>query len=72
MPQGLTDDAVALLENAEHNGVDIGTVNIMAMDYGSSYTGDMGDYAVRAATAPTPSCGASSDCPRPRRGGPSR
>src|SRR5207245_1168189 len=33
------------------NGVDVGAVNIMAMDYGSSFTGDMGDYATQAATA---------------------
>jgi len=51
MPDGLTADAVAFLKNAEANGVDISAVNIMAMDYGSEYTGDMGGYAIRAATA---------------------
>jgi len=51
MPDGLTADAVAFLKNAEANGVDISTVNIMAMDYGSAYTGDMGGYAIQAATA---------------------
>jgi chitinase len=50
MPDGLTRDAVAFLKNAEANGVDISSVNIMAMDYGDSYTGDMGDYAIQAAT----------------------
>jgi chitinase len=51
MPDGLTADAVAFLKNAEANGVDISAVNIMAMDYGSEYTGDMGGYATQAATA---------------------
>ncbi|MDX6312361.1 MAG: hypothetical protein QOF44_1825 [Streptomyces sp.] len=52
MPEeGLTGDAASFLTNAERGGVDIGSVNIMAMDYGSTYTGDMGDYAVKAATA---------------------
>jgi chitinase len=51
MPDGLTGDAVAFLKNAEANGVDISAVNIMAMDDGESYTGDMGDYAIQAATA---------------------
>ncbi|MET7682881.1 cellulose binding domain-containing protein [Streptomyces sp. NPDC005423] len=51
MPEGLTQDGVNLLSNAKANGVKIGTVNIMAMDYGPAYSGDMGDYAVQAATA---------------------
>ncbi|MCF6524628.1 chitinase [Streptomyces sp. JJ36] len=51
MPEGLTPDGVALLENAVEHGVDVSEVNIMAMDYGPAYTGDMGAYAVRAATA---------------------
>ncbi|QHA04889.1 sugar hydrolase [Streptomyces broussonetiae] len=51
MPEGLTQDGVNLLSNAKSNGAKIGTVNIMAMDYGSSYSGDMGDYAQQAATA---------------------
>ncbi|WP_440557751.1 glycoside hydrolase family 18 protein [Streptomyces sp. SCPE 10] len=51
MPEGLTQDGVNLLTNAKANGVRTGTVNIMAMDYGSSYSGDMGDYAEQAATA---------------------
>ncbi|MGW0082352.1 glycoside hydrolase family 18 protein [Streptomyces sp. NPDC003393] len=51
MPEGLTQDGVNLLANAKSNGVRISTVNIMAMDYGASYSGDMGTYAEQAATA---------------------
>ncbi|MET7452501.1 cellulose binding domain-containing protein [Streptomyces sp. NPDC005574] len=51
MPEGLTQDGVSLLSNAKANGVKIDAVNIMAMDYGPAYSGDMGDYAVQAATA---------------------
>ncbi|MDO0927577.1 cellulose binding domain-containing protein [Streptomyces sp. TG1A-8] len=51
MPEGLTQDGVNLLANAKSNGVRIGAVNIMAMDYGASYSGDMGTYAEQAATA---------------------
>ncbi|NEB04715.1 cellulose binding domain-containing protein [Streptomyces sp. SID13726] len=51
MPEGLTQDGVNLLANAKSNGVRIDTVNIMAMDYGPSYAGDMGTYAEQAATA---------------------
>ncbi|MGW4322308.1 glycoside hydrolase family 18 protein [Streptomyces sp. NPDC004684] len=51
MPEGLTQDGVNLLANAKTNGVKISTVNIMAMDYGASYSGDMGAYAEQAATA---------------------
>ncbi|MEV6564801.1 chitinase [Streptomyces kronopolitis] len=51
MPSGLNRDSVALLKGAKKNGVRVSTVNIMAMDYGSSYDGDMGKYAIDAATA---------------------
>lgn len=51
MPEGLTQDGVNLLSDAKSNGVKIGTVNIMAMDYGPAYNGDMGTYAEQAATA---------------------
>ncbi len=51
MPEGLTQDGVNLLSNAKSNGVKISAVNIMAMDYGASYNGDMGGYATQAATA---------------------
>ncbi|MET9589570.1 cellulose binding domain-containing protein [Streptomyces sp. NPDC006516] len=51
MPEGLTQPGVDLIADAKKNGVAIDAVNIMAMDYGASYSGDMGDYAVQAATA---------------------
>ncbi|MFD9814727.1 chitinase [Streptomyces sp. NPDC059080] len=51
MPDGLTEDGVRLVADARRNGVTVSTVNVMAMDYGSSYDGDMGAYARRAATA---------------------
>ncbi|MFF4804172.1 cellulose binding domain-containing protein [Streptomyces sp. NPDC001351] len=51
MPEGLTQDGVNLLSDAKANGAKINTVNIMAMDYGASYSGDMGTYAEQAATA---------------------
>jgi hypothetical protein len=51
MPEGLTQPGVDLLSNAKQNGVKINTVNIMAMDYGPAYSGDMGTYAEQAATA---------------------
>ncbi|MGX1301020.1 hypothetical protein RKD35_002508 [Streptomyces albogriseolus] len=40
-----------LLADAKENGVRIDAVNIMAMDYGPAYSGDMGTYAEQAATA---------------------
>jgi hypothetical protein len=51
MPTGLTQDGINLLANARSNGVDVHAVNIMAMDYGSSFTGGMGQYAIDGATA---------------------
>ncbi|MFD6281631.1 cellulose binding domain-containing protein [Streptomyces sp. NPDC060209] len=51
MPEGLTQPGVDLIADAKKNGVAIGAVNIMAMDYGASYSGDMGGYATQAATA---------------------
>ncbi|RII19659.1 putative bifunctional chitinase/lysozyme precursor [Streptomyces sp. YIM 130001] len=51
MPEGLTQPGVDLLADAKENGVSINAVNIMAMDYGPSYSDDMGDYAIQAATA---------------------
>ncbi|MFF0361378.1 cellulose binding domain-containing protein [Streptomyces fungicidicus] len=51
MPEGLTQDGVNLLADARKNGVRIDAVNIMAMDYGPAYSGDMGTYAEQAATA---------------------
>ncbi|CCK29846.1 sugar hydrolase [Streptomyces davaonensis JCM 4913] len=51
MPEGLTQPGVDLLADAKKNGVKIDAVNIMAMDYGPAYSGDMGTYAEQAATA---------------------
>ncbi|MEV7196415.1 chitinase [Streptomyces sp. NPDC093510] len=51
MPEGLTQPGVELLADAKEHGVRIDTVNIMAMDYGPAYSGDMGEYAIQAATA---------------------
>ncbi|MEU5630122.1 cellulose binding domain-containing protein [Streptomyces rishiriensis] len=51
MPEGLTQAGVSLLADAKADNVSIATVNIMAMDYGPAYSGDMGAYAEQAATA---------------------
>jgi hypothetical protein len=51
MPSGLDSDSLALLESANDNAVSVSTVNIMTMNYGESYTDDMGDYAITSATA---------------------
>ncbi|MFF3884595.1 chitinase [Streptomyces sp. NPDC001914] len=51
MPSGLDADGLALLESANDHSVDVSTVNIMTMNYGSSYDGDMGDYAITSAEA---------------------
>ena len=52
MPSGLTPDGVNLLRNAIiDNFVDIGVVNVMAMDYGRSYPDNMGLHAVEAMTS---------------------
>ncbi|MGW5654027.1 chitinase [Streptomyces humi] len=51
MPSGLDSDSLALLESANKYDVQVSTVNIMTMNYGESYDGDMGDYAVTSAKA---------------------
>ncbi|HEY9439576.1 MAG TPA: cellulose binding domain-containing protein [Streptomyces sp.] len=51
MPEGLTQPGIDLIANAKTNGVHVNAVNVMAMDYGASYSGDMGTYATQAATA---------------------
>ena len=51
MPSGLDSDSLALLESANKYDVQVSTVNIMTMNYGESYDGDMGDYAVTSARA---------------------
>ena len=49
LPTGLAADGVAFLNLAKQDGVRIDLVNVMAMDYGSSFTGDMGQEAIQAA-----------------------
>ncbi|MCU7824570.1 cellulose binding domain-containing protein [Kitasatospora sp. DSM 101779] len=55
LPSGLTQDGINLVANAKDNGVQVGAVNIMAMDYGDGAApnpqGRMGKYAIDAATA---------------------
>ncbi|MHC3473758.1 chitinase [Streptomyces sp. 7R007] len=51
MPSGLDSDSLALLESANTYDVQVSTVNIMTMNYGESYDGDMGDYALTSARA---------------------
>ncbi|MEU3849609.1 chitinase [Streptomyces sp. NPDC029554] len=51
MPSGLDGDGLALLASANDHGVRVATVNLMTMNYGSSYDGDMGGYALTAARA---------------------
>ena len=49
-PTGLPNDQRNVLANAKTNGVNVNTVNIMAMDYGACNI-DMGMAAISAATA---------------------
>ncbi|GAA2798234.1 cellulose binding domain-containing protein [Kitasatospora paracochleata] len=55
LPTGLTQDGVNLVSGAKNAGVEIGAVNIMAMDFGDGVApnpqGRMGKYAIDAATA---------------------
>ncbi|WP_108932984.1 chitinase [Streptomyces ardesiacus] len=51
MPSGLDSDALALLASANDHGVRVATVDLMTMNYGESYTDDMGDYALASAKA---------------------
>jgi chitinase len=51
MPHGLNKDSRAVLKSADDNGVQVSAVNIMTMNYGSSYDDDMGTYAIKAAKA---------------------
>lgn len=51
MPGGLDSDSLALLASANKYDVQVASVNIMTMNYGESYDGDMGDYALTAAKA---------------------
>ncbi|OWA09291.1 hydrolase [Streptomyces sp. CS113] len=51
MPSGLDTDGLSLLASANDHGVRVSTVNLMTMNYGESYTDDMGDYALASAQA---------------------
>ena len=55
LPTGLTNDGLYVITSALSHGVDIGGVNIMAMDYGDSAApnpeGQMGEYAIQAASS---------------------
>ncbi|WP_329564527.1 cellulose binding domain-containing protein [Kitasatospora sp. NBC_01266] len=55
LPTGLTQDGIDLVTDAQNNGVRIGAVNIMAMDFGDGVApdpnGQLGKYAIDAATA---------------------
>lgn len=55
LPTGLTAAGVGVVRAAVANGVDVGTVNVMAMDYFdpslAPYAGKLGGYAIQAATA---------------------
>ena len=51
LPTGLTAQGVAILSSAKAADVSLDAVNVMAMDYGSSFTGDMATLAEQAATA---------------------
>ncbi|MER7720629.1 chitinase [Streptomyces flaveolus] len=51
MPSGLDADSLALLTSADDHGVKVSTVNLMTMNYGESYGGDMGEYALTSAKA---------------------
>jgi hypothetical protein len=53
LPSGLTSDGLNVITSAISHGVTVGTVNLMAMDYGDTEapdpTGKMGAYAIQAA-----------------------
>ncbi len=52
MPTGLTQDGLDVIKAAIASGVQVGQVNVMAMDYfdpSINYTGHMGDLAIQAA-----------------------
>jgi chitinase len=53
LPTGLDANGLNVLRSAQHDGVKIDVVNIMAMDYGSSVdnNGQMGQHTIQAAVA---------------------
>ena len=54
LPTGLPSAEVAILQSAQTYGASIAAVNLMAMDYGSSFPGDMATLAEEAATSTAP------------------
>jgi hypothetical protein len=54
LPTGLPSAELAILQSAQTYGASIAAVNLMAMDYGSYYTGDMATLAEEAATSTAP------------------
>lgn len=48
LPTGLVSSGISLLQNAIADGVKLNIVNIMAMDYGSAFSSEMGQDAVQA------------------------
>lgn len=48
LPTGLVSSGLSLLQNAIARGVNVAVVNIMTMDYGSSFSSNMGQDAVDA------------------------
>jgi hypothetical protein len=51
LPTGLTSQGVAILQSAKTYGASIAAVNVMAMDYGGSFPGNMATLAEQAATS---------------------
>jgi hypothetical protein len=53
LPTGLTNDGLYVLQSAQHYGLKLAGINVMAMDYGDSAapnpSGQMGTYAIDAA-----------------------
>ena len=69
MPSGLDADSLAPLESANSHDVQVATVNLMRMNYGESYAGDMGDYALTSAGAAHAQLKKVSGCPTRAPGG---
>ncbi len=66
LPTGLDANGLNLLRSAQHDGVRIDVVNIMAMDYGAvvDNNGQMGLNAIQAAVATEGQPAASGSTPR--------
>lgn len=50
LPEGLTASGQDIVRQAKANEINC-LINIMAMDYGPAYAGDMGQYTIQAATS---------------------